>query len=191
MRAQSICLTCISIERSTRSELLAMAALRLWWHGGSTMCKIDGILHRFHLIVAMHGLPYMIDTMQHDTITRALDTTVLTIVSWAWSTGKHEVLKLQIGTHLCLVPLMPCSCMSVCTALAGTGEPVSTAFVLVEVLISDLQLLAVRTSLVCDPFDFHECLAARFDGLRWCRLSRPVLQRLKRLSCNTGTLGVE
>lgn len=50
---------------------------------------------------------------------------------------------------------MPGPGVAIGTALAGASKTIPTAFVLVEVLVPDFQLFAVRTPLVGDALNFN------------------------------------
>lgn len=95
------------------------------------------------------------------------------------------------STNLLLVSLMPSPCVPVCAALACASIAITSALVLVEVLVPHLQLLTVCASFVCDTFKLHQSLAARLDGFNTLYLSWPVLQRLESLCCITGTVRIK
>ena len=95
------------------------------------------------------------------------------------------------STNLLLVSLMPSPCVSVGAALACASITITSALVLVEILVPHHQLLTVCASFVCDTFKLHQSLAARLDGFNSLCLSWPVLQRLESLCCITGTVRIK
>ena len=95
------------------------------------------------------------------------------------------------STHLLFVSLMPSPCVTVGAALACASIAITSAFVLVEILVPHLQLLTVCASFVCDTFKLHQSLAARLDGFNSLCLSWTVLQRLESLCCITGTVRIK
>ena len=86
---------------------------------------------------------------------------------------------------------MPSPCVPVGAALACASIAITSALVLVEILVPHLQLLTVCASFVCDTFKLHQSLAARLDGFNILCLSWPVLQRLESLCCITGTVRIK
>ena len=93
--------------------------------------------------------------------------------------------------YLLLVFFMPGPGVPIGTALASASKPIPTALVLVEILVTNLLLFAVRTPLVGDTFNFNQGFAARFDSLWGSSLRWSVLKRLESLCCSTWTVSIK
>ena len=85
---------------------------------------------------------------------------------------------------------MPSTRMLVSTGFAGAGKPIPSTLVFVKILVTDLQLFAIRAALVCDAFNFDQSFAVwpyrLWSGCRW--VSWWVLQRLQGLCGRAGAL---
>lgn len=93
--------------------------------------------------------------------------------------------------YLLLVFFMPGPGVPIGTALASASKTIPTALVLVEVLVTNLLLFAVRTPLVRDTFNFHQGFAAWLDSLWGSSLGWSVLKGLESLCCSTWTVRIK
>lgn len=148
MGPQAICLACVSIEGRARPEFLAMAALCLCRQAATTMSKIDSVLHSSRPVLR-------------------LGVVLQSCVSKTVSCRANMF-------YLLLMFFMPGPGVPIGTALACASKTIPTALVLVEILVTNLLLFAVRTPLVGDTFNFNQGFAARFDSLWGSRLGWSV-----------------